>query len=195
MAMEIETDISVGTSFEGVEKGLCDRLIRRLLAVCPRAMHLVRIVKLWAKVEKLNKAYDGFLNSLGWTLLVLQYFLDRGEFSTANLYNEEPNERGNESDPNQLPPQLHPAPTEKEEIDDASIHVPDAGQVADFFAWVGDWETWWPKERPVALEGETQGYWALSLVDGQVVEAPAGTERKFPDQCDFFLEDPGVKIE
>merc|ERR1740121_2764110 len=99
MAMEIETDISVGTSFEGVEKGLCDRLIRRLLAVCPRAMHLVRNVKLWAKVEKPNKAYDGFLNSLGWTLLVLQYFLDRGEISTVQLYDEEPDERGSGGDP------------------------------------------------------------------------------------------------
>lgn len=69
----VEADISMGCRDEktGVEKGFTDRLIRRVLERVPRALPLVLLVKQWAKAQGLNKSFQGFLNSLGWTLLCL----------------------------------------------------------------------------------------------------------------------------
>jgi hypothetical protein len=120
-------------------------------------------------VESLNKAYDGFLNALGWTLLVIYFFIDRCEITCDILEQEEENERGDS-----LPP-----PLDAEEFD-----VPSSEEVADFFEFVAGFETW-PEE-----DGSPQG---ISLVDGSMVSVPA-PEKKYADQCDFFLEDPGIRL-
>lgn len=38
-----------------------DRLIQAALAAAPSALPLVLLVKRWAKAEKLNKSYEGYL--------------------------------------------------------------------------------------------------------------------------------------
>lgn len=178
---EIEADISVGTWFDGVEKGFADRLIRRLLAQSARALHLTRLVKLWAKVEKVNKAYDGFLNSLGWTLLVLYFCMQRGYVCPTQMHEEEPDERGLGGDVSVLPPPLH--------VDSDEDELPGAEEVAEFFEWVASWETWWAQEP---LESGA-GLRALSVVDGAIITAPGAT-KQWADQSDFFIEEPGVRM-
>jgi len=190
---EVETDISVGTRFEGVQKGFCDRIIRRVLSHSAKVLHAVRIIKLWTKIEKLNKAFDGYLNSLGWTLLVLQFFLERGELDSVLLHDEEPDECGKDGDPLILPPLLH-QPADEDEFgwEEQLAGVPSPAEMADFFEWVGNFELWWPKEQPAGA-AEGHGLWAMSLVDGMIIEAPEA-KKNWADQADFFLEDPGVKM-
>lgn len=183
----IEADVSVGALSGGVEKGYADRLVRRVLARCPRALHTVRVVKLWAKAEQLNKAYDGFLNALGWTLLVLFFFMQRGECMPSILHEEEESEHGLDTGP--LPPPL-PGCEESELIDEEHCDVPTCSDVADFFDWLPDYSAAWPEDG--AVEGET---WAISLVDGELVEVQVPTAgKKWADQCSFFIEDPAARL-
>eukprot|EP00913_Durusdinium_trenchii_P009915 g9306.t1 len=72
---ELQVDISVGElDHVGVQKGFVDRLIRAALTKGEVALPMVLLVKRWAKVENLNKAFEGSLSPLAWTLLCL-YFL------------------------------------------------------------------------------------------------------------------------
>lgn len=182
---EVEADISVGAVFEGVQKGYTDRVVRRLLARSPRAMHLARLIKLWAKLEKLNKAYDGFLNALGWTLMVLFFFLDRGEITCDAMQEEEPNEHGPSGDDGSLPPRLHKGE------DFASgelelLEVPTSEDVADFFEWLVLYWNAWPEDTP-------EGAWGISLVDGTIIQV-AKPSKTWADSTSFFIEDPGVRM-
>lgn len=180
---EIEADISVGVEFDGVEKGFTDRLVRRVLAQCPRALHTVRIVKLWAKVEKLNKAYDGFLNALGWTLLVLYFFMQRGEVTSSALNDEEPNEKG--SSEGLLPPPLIAGPGDEPDSVD-TFDAPGPEDIADFFDWVTETVSTWPE----AAEGTA---WGISLVDNTISEVPP-PKQQYADQSSLFIEDPGIRM-
>jgi len=181
---EVETDISVGVDFEGVRKGLTDRIVRRVLARVPRAMHAARLVKLWARQEKLNKAYDGYLNSLGWTLLVLFFFMERGEVTTDMLEDEEPNENG-EDGQGSLPPPLHPSDNYGQE-EDRLLDVPTSDEMADFFSWVPEYCSTWPEDVPGSN-------WGISLVDGTLIEVPP-PDKKWNDQPSFYIEDPGPRV-
>merc|ERR1719401_3295223 len=125
--VQVDADVSIGTVFEGVEKGFTDRLVRRVFARFPRALHMVRVVKLWAKAEKVNKAYEGFLNALGWTLLVVFFFMERGEIMSGLLDCEEPNERGVGT--GGLPPPLDNGMGEPPGLEE----VPPVEEVAEFF--------------------------------------------------------------
>jgi len=180
---EVETDISVGAVFEGVQKGFTDRLVRRLLARLPRAIHLARLVKLWARLEKLNKAYDGFLNSLGWTLMVLFFFMERGEITCDMLHEEEPNENGPDGDGGSLPPPLRGS---GEGASGELQDVPSYEEVAEFFEWVKLYVESWPEDQP-------ESAWGISLVDGTMIEVPKAS-KQWADQCSFFIEDPGVRL-
>mmetsp|Transcript_36681 Transcript_36681/g.80402 ORF Transcript_36681/g.80402 Transcript_36681/m.80402 type:complete len:428 (-) Transcript_36681:17-1300(-) len=178
---DVETDISVGVEYEGVEKGFTDKLIRRILARTPRVLHAARFVKQWAKAKNINKAYEGYLNSLGWTLLVLYYFIEQGEVSCDELYVEA-------EDENCADGELHPSLRDAAEGDSDSeepTRVPTAAEMADFFDKVTSYDPW-PEDPPA-------GSWAISLVDGMIVEIPEA-KKQYPDQCSFFLEDPGIKI-
>eukprot|EP00927_Polykrikos_kofoidii_P073952 TRINITY_DN69957_c0_g1_i1.p1 TRINITY_DN69957_c0_g1~~TRINITY_DN69957_c0_g1_i1.p1 ORF type:complete len:456 (-),score=69.23 TRINITY_DN69957_c0_g1_i1:375-1742(-) len=204
--IEVEADLSVGTVFEEVEKGNADRCIRRLLAHCPKALHMSRVVKLWAKVEQLNKAYDGFLNSLGWTLLVLYFCIEKLYVSASLIYGEEPNERGPGGDNVELPPPLHAGEAHGGFLseEDQLQQVPSCEELAEFFGWLASWETWWP-EGPTACAPDprcstsTQTTWGLSIVDGAIMEVRAPSkvvqdQKVWPDSSSFFIEDPGVRL-
>ncbi|CAE8659582.1 unnamed protein product, partial [Polarella glacialis] len=78
-SIKVEADVSVGDDSAGVEKGYIDRLIQRAFVRAPVALPWVLLVKQWAKVEGLNKAYEGYLNSLGWTLLCFYFLMVRGK--------------------------------------------------------------------------------------------------------------------
>jgi len=196
----IEADLSVGSIVSGVQRGLTDRCIRRLFARCPRALHLARVVKLWATVEKLNKAYEGFLNSLGWTCLVLYYCIDRNFVSASAVYDEEPSERALDGAA-ALPPLLHTAHARGGELTDEEQlqEVPGALDLADFFEWVAAWGSWWPHAPPAPHidtgpgAGMMQMVWGLSLVDGNIVEVPAPT-KTWVGNSELFIEDPGARI-
>jgi len=178
----VETDISVGVDFDGVRKGLTDRVVRRLLAYSPRALHMARLVKLWARVTKLNKAYDGFLNSLGWTLLVLYFFIEKGELSSDIVNLEEPDELGQGGDGSLLPPALHDTADPEAKL----LEVPSQEEVAELFEWVATTAANWPDD----LDG---GAWGISIVEGTFTEVPP-LEKKFHDTCRFYLEDPGPRL-
>eukprot|EP00928_Gymnodinium_smaydae_P032689 TRINITY_DN23607_c0_g5_i1.p1 TRINITY_DN23607_c0_g5~~TRINITY_DN23607_c0_g5_i1.p1 ORF type:complete len:474 (-),score=95.78 TRINITY_DN23607_c0_g5_i1:78-1463(-) len=180
-ASEVEVDVSIGTVFEGVEKGSVDQVIRALFERCPRALHSARLVKRWARMEKLNKAYDGFLNALGWTLLVLYFFMEHGEISTADVADAGAIAAVASADGShrKIPPSL--AQGAREDF------LPSRELLGDFFAWVVDFAGRWP-------EGQTDEVWAVSLVDGDVVAVPAGGGKRYADQCSFFIEDPGIRL-
>jgi len=179
---DIETDISVGVDFDGVRKGLTDRVVRRLLAYSPRALHMAQLVKLWARATKLNKAYDGFLNSLGWTLLVLYFFFEKGELSSDIVNLEEPDELGQGGDNSLLPPALHDTADPEVKL----LEVPSQEDVAEFFEWVATTAVNWPDDPP-------GGAWGISIVEGTFTEVPP-PEKKFHDTCRFYLEDPGPNL-
>mmetsp|Transcript_48821 Transcript_48821/g.145890 ORF Transcript_48821/g.145890 Transcript_48821/m.145890 type:complete len:486 (+) Transcript_48821:88-1545(+) len=182
---EVETDISVGAVFEDVPKGLTDRLVRRVLARVPRAMHLARLMKLWARLEKLNKAYDGYLNSLGWTLMVLFFFMERGEVLPSALQEEEPNENGPDGNGGALPPCLHRS-EDFGSRDEELIEVPSYEEVAEFFEWLVSYANSWPEDPPEAA-------WGISLVDGTMIEVPKPS-KVWADSTSLFIEDPGVRM-
>lgn len=182
---EVETDISVGVEYEGVEKGHTDRLVRRILARAPRALHMVRVIKIWAKTEGLNKAFDGFLNALGWTLLVLFFFISRGEATTEMLEDEEENERGPGGDGSVPPPLSVSNDASSEEVD--LTDIPSGEDVAEFFDMVAEFEDW-----PPDPEEGTQ--FIISLVDGAMAPVPKTGGKQWSDTCDFFLEDPGPRV-
>lgn len=175
---EVETDISAGKVYDGVEKDCTDRLIRRILVHSPKLLHMVRIIKWWAKAEKLNKAYDGYLNSLGWALLVVYYFLEKGEVASDAMNEEEPTERV-EGSSSALPPRLHPPePDDLEEF-----WAPEPSEIAEFFEWVGETAQSWP----------VQGSYGLSLVDTRLIEVPKPT-KTWADSTSFYIEDPGPRV-
>lgn len=186
--LKVETDISVGVTFEGVEKGFTDRLVRRVLACTPRALHAVRLIKVWAKVENLNKAYEGFLNSLGWTLLVVYFFMARGEVIPDSLDMEEATERGLD-DGATLPLPLY-AGTDDD--------VPSGEEIAEFFDMVASFDEW-----PVS---DASAAWGISLVDRgdddessqhigmYKMSSMPPIKKQWSDQIDVFLEDPGIKM-
>jgi len=184
---EVEADISVGIEHEGVDKSFTDRLVRRVLSRCPKALHAARAVKLWAKAEKLNKAFEGQLNSLGWTLLVLYYFFEQAEVDSEVLNEEAPDERGLEGE-NSLPPPLHTG-EEDEELADPDMQyndVPSPMVLAEFFEWVVSTATSWPEE-------DAEGACGLSLIDVSMIKVPAAT-KQWADQTSFFIEDPGIRL-
>jgi len=194
--VDVEADISVGTVFEDVGKGHADRCIRRLLAYSPKALHMARVVKLWAKVEKLNKAYDGYLNSLGWAILVMYFCIQNSHVVVDYIHMEEPDERGRGGDTSTLPPLLHADEARGGFLseDDLLPDVPSCGELADFFDWVACWESWWPLEPPVApMPGEERKVWGMSIVDGDIIEVPAPS-KTWADSCSLFVEDPGVRL-
>mmetsp|Transcript_109598 Transcript_109598/g.316887 ORF Transcript_109598/g.316887 Transcript_109598/m.316887 type:complete len:460 (+) Transcript_109598:40-1419(+) len=197
---EIEADLSVGSIVSGVQRGLTDRCIRRLFARCPRALHLARVVKLWATVEKLNKAYEGFLNSLGWTCLVLYYCIERNFVDALAIYEEEPNERGPGGDTTAVPPLLHTAQSRGGDLtlEEQLLEVPTALEVADFFQWLASWTAWWPQAPPAPHKDPGSNaammvVWGLSLVDGNIIEVPPPT-KTWIGNSDLFIEDPGARI-
>eukprot|EP00747_Dinoflagellata_sp_TGD_P209108 gnl/TRDRNA2_/TRDRNA2_82531_c0_seq1.p1 gnl/TRDRNA2_/TRDRNA2_82531_c0~~gnl/TRDRNA2_/TRDRNA2_82531_c0_seq1.p1 ORF type:complete len:451 (-),score=56.68 gnl/TRDRNA2_/TRDRNA2_82531_c0_seq1:39-1391(-) len=168
----VETDVSVGFTDErvGVEKGFTDRLIRRALSsASPRALHLVRLVKQWAKVEGLTKAFEGYLNSLGWTLLCLFFLMGRGELVPGLLYEDD--EEDEDARPG-VPPPLH--------CDGSGHDMPGSADLAAFFGMVAGYERW--------LDKDLESMWGLSLVSGKLIRRPTGEESP------FYIEDPGVKI-
>ncbi|CAJ1461542.1 unnamed protein product, partial [Effrenium voratum] len=69
--IEVEVDISVGLQCQNLRKDFTDRLVRAVLEDRPMVVDLLRLVKTWARLERLHKAWDGFISSLGWTLIVL----------------------------------------------------------------------------------------------------------------------------
>jgi len=178
----VETHISVGIETDGVRKDLTDRIVRRLLAYSPRALHLARLVKLWARASKLNKAYDGFLSSLGWMLLVLYFFIEKGELSNEVVHFEEPDELGHGGDRSWLPPALHCSLDAELMLEE----VPSKDDLADFFEWVTATVANWPEDPP-------GGAWAISIVDGTLIEV-LPPDKKCQANSKFYLEDPGSKI-
>jgi len=183
----VETGISFGADIDGVKKGLTDRVVRRLLACSPRTLHMARLVKLWAHATKLNKAYDGFLNSLGWTLLVLHFFMEKGEIASDVVNSKEPDELEQGGDNSLLPPALH----DTEDPEAKLLEVPSQEDVAEFFEWVATTAANWPDDPP-------GGAWGISIVEGTFTEVPTpekkSPEKKSHDTCRFYLEDPGPKL-
>lgn len=167
----VEVDVSMGVSVGGVEKGYSDRLVRRVVARAPQVLPLVQIVKHWAKVERLNKAFDGFLNPLGWTLLVIYWFMERGDFGPEILQTPEIFEvrfRGSCT----LPPPLERA---KEQV---AVRAPSTEDLASFFSFVASFG-----ELGCDDEGS-----CISIVDHSFTSGGAS------DPGLLFIEDPGVRL-
>eukprot|EP00927_Polykrikos_kofoidii_P064647 TRINITY_DN6008_c0_g1_i1.p1 TRINITY_DN6008_c0_g1~~TRINITY_DN6008_c0_g1_i1.p1 ORF type:complete len:525 (+),score=98.10 TRINITY_DN6008_c0_g1_i1:138-1712(+) len=164
----IEVDVSVGSSLDGLEKGRTDRLIRRLLAQAPNALPFVRLIKQWAKREGLNKAFDGFLNSMGWTLLVLYFLIVRGDVDRSSMHNQDVHEH------ERIPPP-HPDVSESE--------VPTVTDLAEFFEMVSGWGV------DNVDETDTELATAISLIDGRQIEGPP------QERAPLFLEDPGARLD
>lgn len=175
---EVMTDISAGKVYDGVEKDCTDRLIRKVLAESPKVTHSVRLIKLWAKAENINKAYDGYLNSLGWALLVVYFYLERGDVSSVSIQTDDPSDETLEG--GALPSRLHP-----QEPDDmfAELEVPGPNDIAEFFEWLLKTSADWP----------TEGNWALSLVDTNLIEVPPPA-KTWADSSSFYIEDPGPRV-
>ncbi|CAE6930786.1 unnamed protein product [Symbiodinium natans] len=82
----IQVDISMGELDScGVPKGHVDQLIQHALANVPKASCLVLLVKRWAKIEGLNKSFEGHLSPLAWTLLCLYFLVVRGVLQQSAL--------------------------------------------------------------------------------------------------------------
>lgn len=190
----VDLQISIGTELNDVDRSLTDKIIRRVISRTAKILHTVRIVKLWARAEKLSKAADGHLCPLGWALLVLYFYFERGDVNGAHFYEEEANENGKDGDLTALPPLLFTSTPEEELTkEELEAGVPERQDLADFFEWVNTFDTWWPKDRPLSAVEDGVGLWALSLVDGAVIEIP-DQKKQVPTQADLYIEDPGIKI-
>mmetsp|Transcript_29189 Transcript_29189/g.52931 ORF Transcript_29189/g.52931 Transcript_29189/m.52931 type:complete len:767 (+) Transcript_29189:63-2363(+) len=167
---KIQVDISVGGfDFAGVEKGYVDLLIQGVFAQAPKALALVLLVKQWAKVEGLNKAFDGFLNPLGWTLLCLYFLMRRGEV-LPEAFVRPP--EGNL--PCLAPPRAIAALTSL---------VPSTSELAEFFEDVASFQEWLPDSR--TTQGGPRG---ISLLPFKEVQGSSG------DKGAFYLEDPAARL-
>lgn len=143
----------------------------------PNILAVLRIVKTWAKIEKLNKAYEGFLNSLGWTLLVLYFFMQTGDLSKDIL-----RANADEVAAQDCNGMLDVPMRSDTECDRALCQE----HVINFFDWVVATVSEWP-EHPCG------GAYGISLVDGCMIEVPPPA-KQWADQCSFFVEDPGIRI-
>jgi len=165
---DVEADVSIGGVDEktGLPKGCTDRMIRQVLAQVPMALPLVRLVKLWAKVESLNKAFEGFLNSLGWTLLCLYFLVEQGKV-TPELFHWSGD---NAESLSTLPPPM------RQSVPD----MPSSSHIADFFDCIVGFEAWLDEPG-----GHSRG---ISLIEGTAIQNPH-TERS-----PFYIEDPGARL-
>lgn len=163
----VEADISVGGADEktGVEKGYIDRMIRSVLAQAPNAIPFIQLVKRWAKSEGLNKAYEGFLNSLGWTLLALYFLMCQGEVQPAAFI-----EPLAHSTVGIVPPRP------------LAMKAPAANQLVEFFEAVAAYGSWLKDVQPGS------GPWGISLLTATEVQGPSG------DRSPFYIEDPSVRL-
>jgi len=167
----VEVDVSIGVKCGKVQKGFVDRLVRRVLARAPQVLPFVQIVKHWARVERLNKAYEGCLNSLGWTLLVLFWFMERGEICASLFDDEEPWEK-DFCGSSQLPPPLNVG----------LGRLPSFQELKSFFIMVAGFSEYG------ADDDEDGVAWGISLVDHSVMPGPG------MDTAPFFVEDPGARL-
>eukprot|EP00928_Gymnodinium_smaydae_P023725 TRINITY_DN19465_c0_g2_i2.p1 TRINITY_DN19465_c0_g2~~TRINITY_DN19465_c0_g2_i2.p1 ORF type:complete len:547 (+),score=121.01 TRINITY_DN19465_c0_g2_i2:140-1780(+) len=87
--LQVEVDVTFlcDDEFARSAKGRTDRFIRKALLNVPRAVPLVRVIKLWARSEGLNNAFGGYINSLGWTLLCLFSLLSQGVTTPYDAWN------------------------------------------------------------------------------------------------------------
>lgn len=116
---ELQVDISIGEAdHEDVAKGEVDRMIQAALNKAPVALPMVLLVKRWAKIEGLNKAYEKTLSPLAWTLLCL-FFLIRQKVLPSDALAE-----ASQTD----------AP--KREPEELCRHCPKKEVLADFFSMV-----------------------------------------------------------
>eukprot|EP00929_Paragymnodinium_shiwhaense_P061145 TRINITY_DN30532_c0_g1_i2.p1 TRINITY_DN30532_c0_g1~~TRINITY_DN30532_c0_g1_i2.p1 ORF type:complete len:528 (+),score=134.58 TRINITY_DN30532_c0_g1_i2:102-1685(+) len=163
----VEVDVSVGASFDGVEKGFTDKLVRRLLSQAPaRCISMVRIVKQWAKIEGVNKAYDGYLNSLGWTLLVIYFYMLGGAIDPSMMEVLDAAERQS------LPPPLSTG---------NDCTPPPVSDVVGFFELVASLASFGSDYSDDDPPG-------VSVVSGGPVSSPSDT------QGPLFIEDPGPRL-
>lgn len=169
---EVETDISMGIAFDGVQKGRLDKMIRRALMRVPQALPFIQLVKHWARSEGLNKAYEGFLNSLGWALLVLHWFTKEGAVN-GSLFDAE----------GDMPLALNDKGWLSPPLESGTIEALSRQDLADFFRMVADYEELLSRQH-----SQDSGAWGVSLVDTRPVQGPAD------DTSPFFLEDPGARL-
>jgi len=182
----VEVDISVGDSDEktGMEKGYTDRLIRKALERTPRALPLVLLVKQWAKAQGVNKAYEGFINSLGWSLLCLFFLMGRGELPPETFQKSAEPCEANMAQREQLAAEgsagaaslAYPPPLLRSHATDAKLSDED---VAGFFEAVAGFAP----QRP-ASGGPT----GISLCAGSEITGPAS------ERAPFYIEDPGLML-
>lgn len=165
----VETDVSIGVSCNGAEKGFADRLVRKMLACTPSALWLVRVVKHWARVQGVSKAFDGFLNSLSWTILVLYWLMRRDELDASVIEDTDVRDSDGKFS---LPEPL---------ACDASAAMT-SGDLADFFSMVAGLDD--------ALGDEHSGMLApaISLLEPQRLDVCD------EDSAPLFIEDPGVRV-
>jgi len=171
----VEADISVGSFDEGtgVAKGTTDRLIRRILERTPHALPLVLLVKKWAKARGLNTAFEGFLNSLGWTLLCLFFLARRGDVEPEALSCKDDGVTPAGEATLELP-----TPVECD-----LVRAPSGAELAAFFEDTASLGLLLDTPRLPST-----GPPGISLLSHSVVQGPAG------ERAPFYIEDPGVKL-
>lgn len=186
--LAVEVDVSMGFLLNGFEKGGTDWLVREMLKRAPQVLPMVRLVKQWTKLEGMYKAFDGFLNSLGWTLLVLFFYIMRSEIappldlctSAAAVSSASASSALAVDEPIDFPKLWS---MNSEWIPDT---IPEHGEVPleediisflDFVAGL---------KQLLPLQGD-EGAWGISIIDGKLIRGPRG------ENAPFFVEDPGVR--
>ncbi|CAK8987098.1 unnamed protein product [Durusdinium trenchii] len=164
---ELQVDISVGElDHVGVQKGFVDRLIRAALTKGEVALPMVLLVKRWAKVENLNKAFEGSLSPLAWTLLCLYFLIckDRLPKEALAVPAEEPVPRRN------AVKLCQNCPTQQE--------------LSDFFDMVSELGQ---KAQATKAAHET-GPFGVSLLPWKECHGETS------DKAFFFIEDPAARL-
>jgi len=142
----------------------------------PYALPMVRVVKQWAKVLQVCDAFTGYLNPLGWTLLVLQWLVRRGDLPAnwddivdLNLISEAPRNK-------------IPTPAE------GSSGSYSRTILADFFLFVAKFKRFLPGSNKGGDDDDSGAF--ISLFDVEGVEEEQGSG----DNSPVFLEDPAVRL-
>eukprot|EP00746_Dinoflagellata_sp_MGD_P128642 gnl/MRDRNA2_/MRDRNA2_62965_c0_seq1.p1 gnl/MRDRNA2_/MRDRNA2_62965_c0~~gnl/MRDRNA2_/MRDRNA2_62965_c0_seq1.p1 ORF type:complete len:345 (+),score=55.55 gnl/MRDRNA2_/MRDRNA2_62965_c0_seq1:134-1168(+) len=188
----------------GAEKGFTDRIVREILTYKPESIHLVRLVKLWASVQGLNKAQDGFLNSLGWTLLVLYHLMqnskeDANSNEDARLSLQSYDELGwpGQHDETQ---EGFPVPVQVPAPDPQLLLL----ELQRFFKRFAEFEGWRNKPQDIDFSFSDESFdeesfvnakdfgqerpWGVSILTGKAIRGPS-------QRPPFYIEDPGPAVE
>ncbi|CAJ1372585.1 unnamed protein product, partial [Effrenium voratum] len=169
--IEVEVDISVGLQCQNLRKDFTDRLVRAVLEDRPMVVDLLRLVKTWARLERLHKAWDGFISSLGWTLIVLFFCIQTKKLDEHRRWSK---------DSVGFLLAMLAVPEPRRKCNQALIQQ----HLLEFFVWLSE-----TAKICARGTGKADCALAMSLVEGKLIEVP--TDGGAPP---IFVEDPGARV-